>query len=330
MRWSLPTATFFAFCCRMLLLGVSVADIDDYEHEDDLFSLLQAEVITKSAATRTVKIEGQIAKGKLAEELKAELSTDCVIESSHQGSWDTSTADVVVATKNEAPVAVVEEFTEDDKAQEMVQQVLSWGLRLSLQAAVIALLVDGIRRYQWHGNDDKDSIEEISNEDELLRAAIAGDLDCCQALLRTGAANVLAEDMWGCTALHAVAANQGRDGAIVACQLLQAGAKVHARDAINETPLHFAARAGNIEVCELLLAYGSQLDCQNDQELTPLLLAARAGCEDACKFLLGRGARAPTTERDLEMLPASLRELLEAQAHVDMAAADEEAEDEHF
>lgn len=330
MRWSLPTATFFAFCCQMLLIGVCVADIDDDEHEDDLFSLLQAEVITKSATTRTVKKEGHTATGRLAEDLKAELSTDCVIESAQQGTWD-ATADVVVATKNEAPMAVAEESKADAEAQEMLQQVLSWGLRLSLQAAVLALLVDGIRRYQLHGiKDSNDSTQEISKEDELLRAAIAGDLECCKALLRTGAANVLAEDMWGCTALHAVAAQQGRDGALVACQLLQAGAKVHARDAINETPLHFAARAGNIEVCELLLAYGAQLDSQNDQELTPLLLAARAGSEDACKFLLGRGARAPTSERDLEMLPASLRELLEAQAEVDMAAANEEVEEEQL
>lgn len=56
-----------------------------------------------------------------------------------------------------------------------------------------------------------------------------------------------------------------------------------ASKAWDETPLHFAARAGSAEMCALFLQHGADKNAPNADDATPLILAARAGSEAACE-----------------------------------------------
>ena len=55
--------------------------------------------------------------------------------------------------------------------------------------------------------------------------------------------------------------------------LLQHGANVDARDKNQYTPLHFAAQYGQIEVAKLLLDYGANKDLEDQYGWTPLHIA---------------------------------------------------------
>jgi len=220
-------------------------------------------------------------------------------------------------------------------------QAISWWLRLTLQALVVLILIDGIRRC---GHDAADApvcrgqsrdLDPVRQEDKNLkqhgqdffRAALDGDFDRCEALLsdeRIAAAIVSAEDVWGCTALHIAASREGAKSFGLTSALLQKGAKVDARDTVDETPLLSAARTGNVEVCNLLLAYGAGIDSTNMQEQSALFIAALEGQQETCKFLLKRGAAAPTLSRD--ELPILLQDLLAEEARY-VPAADDDGED---
>lgn len=95
------------------------------------------------------------------------------------------------------------------------------------------------------------------------------------------------EDVWGCSRLHAAAA----EGDAVGVEALLCGhVCVDAREAWGETALHMAARQGSSEVCALLLAHGADVNAANDSDETPLLIAAKAGNRAVCARILDSGA----------------------------------------
>ena len=59
--------------------------------------------------------------------------------------------------------------------------------------------------------------------------------------------------------------------------LLDKGADVNARDQFNETPLMKAARSGNTACLEFLLNRGARVDDENDWGETGLMIAANDG-----------------------------------------------------
>ena len=79
-------------------------------------------------------------------------------------------------------------------------------------------------------------------------------------------------------------------------------------DAQDETPLHLAARAGHVEVCELLAKRGASLRAENAEHLTPLAVAGYAGQSAACRRLLALGAGVEGLPE--EGMPDMLRELI--------------------
>lgn len=78
------------------------------------------------------------------------------------------------------------------------------------------------------------------------------------------------------TPLHQVAEwslntrSTGRQTLTLARRLLKAGADVNARDHIRRTPLHLAARTGNVPLGRLLLQEGADVNAQDHEGSTPL------------------------------------------------------------
>ena len=57
------------------------------------------------------------------------------------------------------------------------------------------------------------------------------------------------------------------------------------------TPLHWAARGGAVELVDLLVGAGAELEAQDVAGETPLFFAAQAGCLEVVERLLAAGAR---------------------------------------
>lgn len=87
------------------------------------------------------------------------------------------------------------------------------------------------------------------------------------------------------TALFTAAMHSERTS--IARVLLEHGADAHARDELDQTPLHFAA---NSAVVALLLAHGASVNAQDANGKTPLFRAVRTGRVDVVRALLNAGA----------------------------------------
>ena len=62
------------------------------------------------------------------------------------------------------------------------------------------------------------------------------------------------------------------------------------RDYHDNTPLHIAAKMGNVKIINLLLKHGSNIEAINTMDHTPLFLAVRYGKQNAVEALLKHGA----------------------------------------
>ena len=77
-------------------------------------------------------------------------------------------------------------------------------------------------------------------------------------------------------------------------ELLDAGADVNVRNAdkqrLQYTPLHYAAYYGHLEIAEILISRGADLDAEDPAYSTPLYLAAEQGHPKVVEFLVSKGA----------------------------------------
>jgi 26S proteasome non-ATPase regulatory subunit 10 len=131
--------------------------------------------------------------------------------------------------------------------------------------------------------------DAVATADDLMStplqvAAAYGNLDVCLFLLEKApeAASVRTTGLVvGLTALHGAAAHSDRDGFPELCRLLvQAAPETAAciEETGGTTPLHRAARCGNIETCRLLIQSAPETVSVVDNDgQTPLRLAAAAG-----------------------------------------------------
>jgi hypothetical protein len=81
-------------------------------------------------------------------------------------------------------------------------------------------------------------------------------------------------------------------------KLLEEGTDPNIRDGDGNTPLHFAASKGCVEVARLLLEHGADLNAKNEGGWTPLHEAAFNGRVDVVKLLLEHGADPTVKNKD--------------------------------
>lgn len=127
----------------------------------------------------------------------------------------------------------------------------------------------------------------------LHEVAGRGSVSIVKLLLHLGA-DPNAADQWGHTPLYYVGnASEATNHADVVHVLAQAGANVNAQERLKHcTPLHMAARRGNVAVAEALLGRGADGEARDKLGETPLHRAVKCGKTEMAAFLLSRGANA--------------------------------------
>jgi cytohesin len=79
-------------------------------------------------------------------------------------------------------------------------------------------------------------------------------------------------------------------------ELLAEGANVMARDSVEgRTPLHLAARKGDLEMTNLLISKGADINDETANEGTPLHAAVEGGFKEIAEILLAKGANIEAT-----------------------------------
>lgn len=131
-------------------------------------------------------------------------------------------------------------------------------------------------------------------ETPLMLAAIRGNQDALERLLRAGAA--VNRPGWG--ALHYAASGSSDAQAAIARTLMAHGADVNARSPNGTTPLMMAAGNGTVPVVQLLLEQGADVALVNDQGLNAVAFAKNSGREPLVERIekaqrQTRGAAAP-------------------------------------
>ena len=149
-----------------------------------------------------------------------------------------------------------------------------------------------------------DSVASLSNEipkTALMYACQEAHPDVVSTLLASGA-DVHKTVQWNYSALHETCVRHDRAShrANIARTLIAYGASVHAQTSSRLQPLHLAARSNLVEVADLLLQSGADVNArQQNTEETPLIMAvyghfhdrhSRNNPTEMAELLLTRGA----------------------------------------
>jgi uncharacterized protein len=157
--------------------------------------------------------------------------------------------------------------------------------------------------------DEQETGRSIHEDDQVaieLRMAVhSGDLEALQRLLRDdpslATARIFARRGGSGTALHLVTDWPGYfpNGPRVAAMLIEAGADPNGLTTSrgtqpepgSETPLHYAASSDDVDVAEVLIDGGADLEVPDGSIGTPLDNAVGYGCWHVARLLVSRGAR---------------------------------------
>ena len=154
-------------------------------------------------------------------------------------------------------------------------------LRLAAFCDIRCMMIDFLKKGADH------SLNDCFGKTALHYAAEEGNLDICQILVSYGAqVNCLTSEKW--TPLHLATFNNQTG---VAKYLLRNGADHSLKDWFDsKTALHYAAREGNLDICQILVSYGAQVNCLTSKKWTPLHLATFNNQTGVAKYLLRNGA----------------------------------------
>lgn len=279
---------------------------EEEEEEQEEFSFLQGSVETK------------IAKLSRASDLEPDHETEYNVDASFKCTTDNGAAvepkafhsspAAATAATEKLPADLQISFPEDSEDPPGAST-----LRTVLQFLIFLIIADGLRR--WHLQKQESGVKEViasgqkgeaalkTSWTELVKAARSGDTRSFKKALKHPS-SLTHVDAWGCTPLHFAA----EAGSVTICdlitkELLKLKVKVDALDAGDETPLHIAARAGHAGVCEVLLSAGANMNAANKDGITPLVVAGRANQEETCRVLADHGAGvAGLTDQELPPL----------------------------
>ena len=98
------------------------------------------------------------------------------------------------------------------------------------------------------------------------------------------AANTLAADSYGLTALHRCTTPEDVEA------LVALGLNVNAKTSSGRTPLHSACNNGHLKVAEALIAAGADVNAKTDTDWTPLHSACNNGHLEVAEALIAAGA----------------------------------------
>jgi len=192
------------------------------------------------------------------------------------------------------------------------------------KAAIVRLLLVHKELINAKGKDGGESHDGAT---PLMIAAINGDLEICELLLKAGA-DPMARNKMGFNAMHWAAGNgeiaivqllsahkelidsksksghtpltlasQQRRSAV--CELLlKVGANPLATDEDGRNAMHWAAAIGLTEIVRFLLVYKQLIDSKSKKDEIPLLLASEKGSIEVCELLLKAGANPLATDED--------------------------------
>ena len=118
----------------------------------------------------------------------------------------------------------------------------------------------------------------------IIQAVFYGNIEAVKQHLAAGVDVNAKSDKLGTTPLH-YAAKRGEKE--IAELLIANGADVNARGMMGWTPLSWAA---NKEIAELLIAKGADVKAKTDFEYTPLHWAAVSGHKEVAELLIANGA----------------------------------------
>lgn len=110
---------------------------------------------------------------------------------------------------------------------------------------------------------------DIQGETAMHSAAQVSNRDICRILLKHGVP-ATTKNCNSETPLHFAAIRKDTAMALEVVDLLiEAGANVNAVDVLGDAPLHLAVESGNKEICDKLIAAGADITLRNVQGLTP-------------------------------------------------------------
>ncbi len=118
-------------------------------------------------------------------------------------------------------------------------------------------------------------------------AIIRGDINKVKSLLVKNPRLAKGNDFHAQTPLHLAASNSHVD---LTELLLEYGANVNAKNVYGQISLHIAAEKGKKEVVEFLIAHNANINERDDWGVTPLNKAACHGDKDLVAFLVANGA----------------------------------------
>jgi ankyrin repeat protein len=153
-------------------------------------------------------------------------------------------------------------------------------------AAAIAIKngqVDKIKEILSEG----DGLTEPQRNDLLSKAAMAGQVEIMEVLIKAGA-DAKSTDKRGRTPLMAAVQSHKPEAVRY---LIEQGADVNARDSLQGTALLRAAGSfGDVESVQVLLSAGAEVNIKDKSGMTPLMWAARWGDPQRVQALLTAGA----------------------------------------
>jgi ankyrin repeat protein len=163
----------------------------------------------------------------------------------------------------------------------------------ALPALLVLLLSSGCGAPE---QQDETSDSSISLEAQSAAAAAeSGDLEALRELLDSDPSLATQTDERGRTLLYIAAAYGHVD---ICTELTKAGADVNAATESGETPLHVAIRRNQVAAAEFLLGRGADTELRNEYGRTPLLLVAReTGNLEMAQMLIAAGADVNAEDR---------------------------------